>query len=221
METADYRRLLVEAGAIVEGHFVYASGRHGPAYVNKTAGLVYASHAAQHAARIAAWCQYRQNALKRAPIKAVVGPELGAVAFMADVRHQLWKATGEDIAGVIAEKVRSVVSGEFAIGRDQARFIKDKDVLVVEDILTTGQSAAKAVRAVREAGGNPVMAACLWNRGGVTAGDIGVRELFSVIEERITDYAEAACPLCKEGVPVDTGLGKGAEFLKKKAQAAA
>lgn len=214
MSTNKYRELFVQSGVIVEGHFVYASGRHGKVYVNKSAALISASHAIDFAEGIAFHFSAHNTV-------AVVGPELGAVSLMADVRRVLYDVRtrlNDDIVGVIAEKVRDKngkYTGEYIIGRNQEQRIRGMRTLIVEDILTTGSSARETVEAVRRAGGQPVAVAALWNRGGVTASDLGCQELFVLIDEPVESWPEGECPLCKEGAPVNTNLGKGAEFLSR------
>jgi orotate phosphoribosyltransferase len=207
--------LLFESGALVEGHFVYASGRHGSLYVNKTAGLVLASHACEFAVRIV-------RHFAKSGIEAVVAPELGAVVLGANVARELYKAGVRDIACIVAEKerVEGKPTGKFFIGRDQARFLKGRRALVVEDILTTGDSARETVHAARAAGGDPVAAAALWNRGGISAEHLDVPELWAIVNEKLEDWPAEQCPLCRRGVPVNTDFGKGAQFLTHKASAA-
>ncbi len=209
---ADCRKLLIDSGAIVEGHFVYASGNHSGLYVNKTAGLVPASHAGQFA-----WEMALPFFSER--IEAVVAPELGAILLMAHIAANLHFQSREEVMQVIAEKVRDENgkhTGAFKIGRDQVRFVVGKRTLLVEDIATTGGSVKDAVRAAREVGAEIVAVAILWNRGGVTAEGLGVPELFSLINEPLEMFPLEKCPFCKGGIPINTDLGKGKEFFAKK-----
>lgn len=198
----EYKELLLQSGALVKGHFVYASGKHGGLYVNKTAGLVLASHAFAFAKGIA------ENFEKHG-IEAVAAPELRAISLMADVRRALWELTGREVAGIVVEKIRDengMPTGRFAVGRDQERFVRDRRTLVLDDILTTGGSARKAVEAICAAGGVPVAVAALWNRGGVSKNALGVASVFALVSEPLTDWSETDCPFCRDGVPVNVNL---------------
>jgi orotate phosphoribosyltransferase len=84
---------------------------------------------------------------------------------------------------------------------------------VVEDVLNTGGSVRQAVAAVRAAGGEVVAVAALCNRGGVTAADLGVPAVVALVELSLDSWDAPACPLCRDGVPIDTRIGKGREFL--------
>jgi len=108
-------------------------------------------------------------------------------------------------------------TGKFIIKRGYDKLITGKKVLIVEDILNTGGTVKKVVRAVRANGGEVVAVADIFNRGGVTAADIGdVPELFSLVEMTLDMWDEKNCPLCASGVPVNTSVGKGQEFLDKR-----
>jgi orotate phosphoribosyltransferase len=71
----------------------------------------------------------------------------------------------------------------------------------------------EAVAAVRAAGGQVVAVAALCNRGGLTAADLDVPVLRALMELSLESWEASACPLCRDGVPVDTEVGKGREFL--------
>jgi orotate phosphoribosyltransferase len=204
---AHFKDFLIEDGVLVPGHFVFASGRHSKWYVNKTAAFVLSHHAQAYARRIAEIIYFDVP-----EVEAVVGPELGAITFMADVRMALYELTGKPIAGVMATKVPG--TKKFEIGRDQARFLKGKQSLVLEDVLTTGESALNTVEAISQIGGNSVAVGALWNRGGVTAANVGVPKLFALIDEQLEDFLEEDCPDCLALLPVHTHLGKGRMFLQ-------
>jgi orotate phosphoribosyltransferase len=59
--------------------------------------------------------------------------------------------------------------------------------------------------------------AALCNRGGVTAADLDVPALVSLVELSLDSWEAADCPLCRAGVPVNTDVGKGREFLAARA----
>ena len=84
-------------------------------------------------------------------------------------------------------------------------------------MLTTGGSAKKVFEAVRALGGNVVGLAAICNRGGVTEDDIGpLPELYSLTNVDLDSWDADECPLCASGLPVNTTLGKGKEFLANK-----
>lgn len=206
-----HRRLVEEAGGLHHGHFVFTGGLHSDCYIDKIAALARADHALVHATRVA------EHFLEH-DIEAVVGPELGAVMWMADLRSSLSRVTGRgDIVGIIATKG----TDGFVIGRGQENRLRGRRALVADDIWTKGYSAAQVVAAVRRAGGVPVAATALWNRGGVTAEILGVPVSFALINDYLPAYspdsnADDYCPLCKANIEPRTDFGHGAEFLRKR-----
>lgn len=185
-----------------DGHFVYTSGRHGSAYVNKDA--VY-----PHTALVSELCAMFADLFADAAVDVVCGPALGGIILSQWTAHHLGSATGRDVLGVYAEKVPDGLE----LRRGYDALVAGARVAVVEDVVNTGGSIAQAVGAVRAAGGDVVAAACLVNRGGVTAADVDVPVLHPLVALEFTTYAADDCPLCADGVAVDTTVGKGAAFL--------
>ena len=56
----------------------------------------------------------------------------------------------------------------------------------------------------------------LFNRGNITAESLGVPRLMSLVELELSTYNPETCPLCATGVPINTDVGKGKEFLASK-----
>jgi orotate phosphoribosyltransferase len=122
---------------------------------------------------------------------------------------------GYEVFGVYAEK--SEGGDAFVIKRGYDKLIAGKNVLVVEDILTTGGSAKKVVEVTRAIGGNVVGLGVLCNRGEITPQDVAdVPKLTSLVNVKLDAWDEATCPLCEQNVPVNTDVGKGREFLARK-----
>jgi orotate phosphoribosyltransferase len=210
-----YLERLKKSGALVEGHFVFVSGRHSAWYINKMAALVLASDASIYAQAIAGY--FRHQRVHWEDIVAVIYPELGAIKLGTLVANQLYAGAdhGYDFPGIVATKIMK--NGElagFEIARDQARFIEGKRTLIVEDVITTGLSIRMTMDAVKAVGGTPVAIAALCIRNHMTAEEFGVEKLVSLVEQRFSEYPGDDCPLCRSGVPINTDLGKGAEFLK-------
>ena len=192
------RAILAETRAMITGsHIVYTSGKHGAAYVNKDA--VY-----PHTARIAELCRFLADGATPYRPEIVCGPAMGGIILAQWSGHHL------GIPAVYAEKAPE---GGMALRRGYDGLVAGRRVLVVEDILNTGGSVRDAVAAVRNAGGEVVAVGALVNRGGVTAADVGAPALYALLDVALDAWDAAACPLCRDGVPVNTDVGKGREFL--------
>ncbi len=211
MNDPDIMRMFADVGAIVsESHFVYSSGRHSSVYVNKDALYLYPR-------TIASLCRLMAQPYDAGAIDVVVGPVLGGIVLSQWVAHHLSerRASGETLA-VYAEKGADSAEKHFFFGRGYERYIPGKNILIVEDVLTTGGSARQVIDLVRRHGGNVVGVSALCNRGNVQPADVGDVPVQSLITLSLDTYAEEECPYCQQGVPVNTELGKGRAFLSRK-----
>lgn len=189
-----------------DSHFVGTSGRHMSLYVNKDALYPHTKETSRMGELFA-----EKN--KDLDIDVVVAPALGGIILSTWTAYHLSKIKGKEILGVYTEKTpdRNQV---FTRGYD--KLVKGKNVLVIEDNVTTGGSVKKVVNSVREAGGNVVAVCVMFNRDlSITSETIGAPfSSLSVIEAESWD--EADCPLCKKGVPIDTRAGHGKKYLEAK-----
>ena len=204
-------QMFADVGAIVtDSHFVYTSGRHSSVYVNKDALYV-------HPRKIAALCRAMAAPYDAEQIDVVVGPVMGGIVLSQWVAHHLneRRATGETLA-VYAEKEGDGPHKTFAFRRGYDRYIAGKNILVVEDILTTGGSARQVIELVRRHGGSVVGLSALCNRGNVQMEDVANAPIHTLIEISLETYNEEECPFCRDHVPVNTELGKGRAFLAKR-----
>lgn len=199
---------LKEAGAVItNSHIVYTSGKHGTAYINKDAIYPYTMKISQ-LCRVIAGNFFRNDE----DVQVVVGPALGGIVLTQWVADHLTQLTCNTVLAVYAEKDSN---GDFIFTRGYDKLIERKRVLVVEDILNTGGSARKVVDLVYRTGGNPVGVGVLCNRGGVTAHDLNVAKLASLVNVSLEAWDAKDCPLCARNEPINTDVGKGREFLAK------
>ena len=138
----DVLALYREAGALHEGHFLLASGRHSPMFLQSTTLL-------QHPARMqligAALAQQLLDAGHRPDF--VIGPAMGGVVLAYEVARHL-AATLPQVRALFAEKDGA---GGMKI-RDAFSVLPGQSFVAVEDVLTTGGSVLKAVRATERHG---------------------------------------------------------------------
>jgi len=193
---------------ITNSHIVYTSGRHGSTYFNKDA--IY-----PHTHEVSKICLAIAEHFIHKDIQAVVAPAIGGVILSQWIAFHLSQLPGMEVLALYAEKAEDNTS--FILKRGYDKLIKGKNVLVVEDVLTTGNSAKKVVEAAKKAETHIVGVAVLCNRGKVNKKDLGdVPKLFSLIDIDLESWDEDSCPLCEQGIPVNMSVGKGREFLLKK-----
>ena len=206
-------KILTEAGAIMTGsHLVYTSGRHGTAYVNKDALYI-------HPASTATLCKEMAEQYDADSIDVVAGPTVGGVILSQWVAYHLnlARSQGETLSVYAEEEVNgSEKKRIFKRGYDL--HIPGKTIIVVEDILTTGGSARQVIEALKALGGNVVGLSVLCNRGGIKPADVGGVPIHALTDVTLDSWEEESCPLCKQNVPIQTAVGKGRDFLAKKAK---
>lgn len=210
MNETEIMQAFAGVGAIIsDSHFVYSSGRHSSVYINKDA--VYL-----HPGVISALCQQMAEPYDADQIDVVVGPVLGGIVLSQWVAYYLnaRRTSGETLA-VYAEKEGDGPGKKFFFGRGYDKHIAGKNVLVVEDVLTTGGSARQVIELVREHGGNVIGLSALCNRGNVQPEDVGGAPISTLIAINLQTYAEEECPFCQQHVPINTTVGKGRAFLAR------
>ena len=218
--------LLGSVGAFHDSdHYVYHSGRHGKLYINKDALYLHP----QETDRVALSLAF---ATLDVDVDVVVGSPIGGVILAHAVARALMELANkfdvksneeiqeiqavqqvEEIQVAYAEKQADDLGHEFK--RDYAQHIRDRNVLVVEDIVTTGKTARSLVQAVHRNDGNVVGCVCIVNRTGkknpVNQRSLKIPFFHSLLQFDEPTYSPSRCPLCKQGIPINTTLGYGAK----------
>lgn len=200
--------ILKKAGAfLTDDHFVGASGRHLDTYINKDALF-------PHTQAVSKVGKFFADKYKNKKIDVVAAPALGGVVLSQWTAYHLSKIKKRDIYGVYTEKTDD---GQQVFKRGYGSFVKGKNVLVLEDLTTTGGSVKKVVDAVRNAGGKVVEVCVMVNRDPKLVNKKTVGAPFSALAVYQTkSYDEKDCPLCQKGIPINTVVGHGKKFLESK-----
>ncbi len=190
---------LESIGAVFsDKHFVYTSGKHGSGYINMD--MMF-----PHTALVSQICQELAAPFK-GEFDTVVAPATGGIVLAVLTARE----TGTK--GVWADK-----DGNGGFEFERAGFVQQvtgKQVLVVEDLLTTGGSVEKVCREVEQAGGTVVGVSVVCNRGNVTAEQLQVTRLQALAEVSFTAYEPADCPECRAGMPIVEDMGHGDDYKK-------
>lgn len=175
--------LLVETGAIMDGHFKLTSGLHSPHYVEKFNVLQQPKYTEK-------LCKAMAEHFKDANIETVVGPVTGGIILA----HETGKALGT--RAIFTERV----DGKMTFRRGFTLHEGER-VLIVEDIVTTGGSVKEVIEVVKEFGGVPVAVSMLVDRSGgkVNFGDV---PSFALLHMNVETYEPENCPLCAKNIPL-------------------
>lgn len=185
------------------GHFIYTAGDHGPDYFN-TDILFREGH------QLALICHAIAQKFAHKGVEVVIGPAVGGALIAQLVAADLRRLTRRPIQFAYAEKSNS----GFTIRQTYLECLRGRDILVVEDVINTSKSLREVVDAVKRASGCVIGAAAIVNRGWVTAEKLNIPLLTQELSLKLESYPEAACPLCAAGVPINTDVGHGREFLE-------
>jgi orotate phosphoribosyltransferase len=183
----DILETLKSTGALREGHFLYASGRHGSIYIEKFDLLRNPSATSQACAGFAE--RFRDDR-----IDVVVGPTTGGILLAFETARQL------GIAAAYAER-----ASDGSAGREIRRgttFAEGSRVLVVDDILTTGGSVRETLVALESHPVEVVGIGVLVDRtaGEVTFGNV---PLFSLASEKFESWAPDEVPDWLAAIPFE------------------
>lgn len=194
-------------GVITDSHIVYTSGKHGSVYINKDALYPHTEFTSRVGELFA-------QSYKDTDIDVVAAPALGGIILETWTAYHLSKLKGKEILGIYTEK-DAEKNQIFTRGYD--KLVAGKNVLVVEDLTTTGGSVLKVVNTVKNAGGNVVAVSVMVNRDPekINSDMMGV-PFSSLAVLKAEAWDEADCKLCQTGVPINTNVGHGKKYLEAK-----
>lgn len=208
MTEAEAIKILKEKGSIYplgEGyHFKGTSGKHIGAYCNIDPVLPYVEEVSAMVNEIAEY-------FKDDRIETVIAPATGGIPLAHwGAFHLMEKNESRDVLGVWADKAKPE---GFVIERDGfVEAIKDKNVLLVEDIINTSYSIKKVIDLVREHGGDVVGVGALVANSNTSAELLGVDKFFKLVTFVNQAWEEGECKLCNEKVPMVIDIGHGDKF---------
>ncbi|HEX7022169.1 MAG TPA: orotate phosphoribosyltransferase [Trueperaceae bacterium] len=172
-------------GAMREGHFLLASGMHTQYFFQSATVMQFPNIAQSFGEAISAkWVD--------TPMDFVIGPAMGGIVLAALTAQQL------GIRALFAEKT---ASGEDMFIREGMKVQEGERFLAVEDVVTTGGSVMKAVKAAEKEGAVCVGVSSVIDRNdGSTPFPVPYRPLTGL---KVEMYAAAGCPLCAVGIPLE------------------
>jgi len=174
------------AGALMDGHFLLASGRHSDRYIEKF-------HLLRNPTVTSTICAGFSDAFADQGIDVVVGPTTGGIILAFEVGRQL------GVAAAYAERKSDGADGrEF---RRSTTFAPGSRVLVLDDILTTGGSVRETLAALAEHPVEVIAVGVLVDRSGGKVQFDGV-PLMSLLQLDVKTWAADECPLCTSGAPL-------------------
>ncbi len=178
----DLEQMLMDSGALLEGHFLLTSGRHSDRYIEKFR-LLERPAALDEAARAMAAGIDPDN------VDVVLGAAIGGILIAGSVARILDRRT------MFTERV----DGKMTLRRGFELHPADR-VVVVEDIVSTGGSLLELLEVVTAAGATIERVACLVDR---TIDGLNLDAPTVVLHRMpIASWVPDDCPLCAQNIPL-------------------
>ncbi|MBU1179769.1 phosphoribosyltransferase [Patescibacteria group bacterium] len=201
-------QIFEKRGAILNGHFVYRSKRHGNVYVDKD--LIYPFVDDMHKLCESLTMWFGIEILSQT--KAVIGPATGGIILSGVMADCLARWQRREVLAIYARKMPD--KENFFLKKRYEELIARKRVILADDVLNSGGSLRRLAEPVRNARAEILGAAVLVNRGNVNAKQLGIPRLHSLIELPFDSWPADNCPLCAQGIPINTEVGKRVEYSK-------
>ena len=141
-------KILEEANALIEGHFILSSGMHSSKYVQCAQLMSKPNYAMKICESLASKIKTELD-----DFNLILSPAMGGIIVGYELGKILDKQT------IFAERV----NGEFKLRRD-FQIKKGDKVLIIEDVITTGKSSIECSKLVTDNKANIIGFACIIDR---------------------------------------------------------
>lgn len=167
------------SGALLEGHYLLSSGLHSPQYLQCALALQYTADASNFGQAIA-------RRFFGTDIDTVASPAIGGLVIGYAV------AAAFNVRFIWTERE----NGQMTLRRGFT-IRPDEQILVVEDVITTGGSTRECIATLEQQGAIVVGAASIIDRSGGKA-DVGVPRV-SLATLDVPNFSAEKCPMCDRG----------------------
>ena len=169
-------KILKETNALLEGHFILSSGLRSAQYIQCAQLLSKPLMAKEICSSLAAKIENVYS-----EIDLILSPAMGGIIIGYEIGRLL------NIETIFSERI----NGNFALRRD-FYIPKKSNVLIIEDVITTGKSSLECSELVNKAGANILGYACLIDRSN---GKSLIKEkIISQVEFPISTYDVDSLP---------------------------
>lgn len=193
---SDAITLLKDSQAMLEGHFLLSSGLHSDRYFQCARLLQHPARAAEALAPVVKQLKALMDSGELS-IDLIVGPAMGGIIVAYELARQLGLPaifTERDDTGLMSLRRGFEVK-------------KGQNILIAEDVVTTGKSSLESAKVLESYGAKVVALACVVDRR--AEGVPTAWPLYPACKATVQTWDAAECPLCKEGSkPVKPGSRK-------------
>ena len=176
-------KILKKTNTLLEGHFILSSGLHSDQYIQCAKLLSYPNEAEGICKSLA---KKIKNKFKT--IDLILSPAIGGIVIGYEIARQLNTQT------IFAERM----NGSLVLRRGFS-ITPDTNVLIVEDVITTGKSAIECAKLVTQNNANLLGFACLIDRSN---NEVLIKdEIISQIKFQIKLFKENELPEKLKKIP--------------------
>ncbi len=186
--------ILRKTNALLEGHFVLSSGLHSSKYIQCAKLLSFPNQADKI-------CKSLANKIKKnfTKIDLILAPAMGGVIIGYEIGKLLKKET------IFCERV----NGIFTLRRGFS-IKKNVNVLIIEDVITTGKSSLECVKLIKKAKAKLVGFASIIDRSDKKTLKIK-NKIISHLKIAVPTYSSNNLPAELKKMPITT---PGSRFIK-------
>ena len=191
----DSLAVLRKTNALLEGHFVLSSGLHSPKYI-QCAKLLSYPHLSKN------FCNSLSKKIKKnfKKFDLILAPAMGGIVIGFEIGRILKKET------IFCERVE----GKFKLRRG-FDIKKNSKVLIIEDVITTGNSSLECFKLIKKKKAKVVGYACLINRSNKKTLKIKKGKIISQIKLDVPTYSKKNLPNFLKKIPITK---PGSRFLR-------
>ena len=177
--------ILKKTNALLEGHFVLSSGLHSSKYIQCAKLLSHPFYANKIVKSLA--FKIKKKFKK---IDLILSPAMGGIIIGNYIGNVLKKEA------IFCERVK----GKFVLRRG-FRIKKNQNVLILEDVITTGKSSMECVKLIKNAKAKLLGFACIIDRSNKKKLKIK-KEIVSQIKLNIPAYKKNNLPANLKNIPI-------------------
>jgi len=182
MQSGELLNLLMETGAMLDGHFLLTSGLHSNVYIEKFRLL-------ENPTALDKICREMAAIVMDQDIETVLGAAIGGILIAGGVGRHL------SVKHIFSERINEKMEL-----RRGFSICKGQKVIIVEDIVTTGGSVIELIELAEQHGAEIIHVVNLVDRS--THGiDFGIPStaLLTIPSE---SWETQNCPLCEQGITI-------------------
>lgn len=167
---------MIDDGIVKRGHFLLTSGNHSHLYVNKDEILL-------HSIRqdiIELFIQNIVNIMNDVDI--VVSPAVAGISWGSVISSIFERPF------IYTEKQND----KMVLRKSFQNILKGKNVIIIEDIVSTGSSIKKVIDILKYVGVQRIYASAIWDR-------MNSKYIKAIFKQRVENWTPEKCPMCKSG----------------------